>query len=230
MYYAGQGNADMVRFLLGVGRSFVKPAYIEARDKWKQTPLIRTCASRHDCSEAIEVLLGRGANVNAKDKKGRTPLMLMCREGKNQLVQAMIEAGAGVNARDKNLDPPLLHAAQDADAQVVKTLLSAGAKPNARNKAKQTALMWAAFFGREETVKALLEKQWKTDSDTRDSEGQTALFWAVETENPGIVELLLRHHANPRLKDRKGRTALDVARSKPEPNEEITHLLENPPV
>ncbi|MFA5077210.1 MAG: ankyrin repeat domain-containing protein [Candidatus Micrarchaeia archaeon] len=234
LYYAGQGNAGMVRSLLGIGRSFAKPAYMEARDKWKQTPLMRACASRHDCSEAIEVLLGQGADVNSKDKKGRTPLMLVLGEGKDQLVQAMIKLDANVNARDKNRDTPLVHAAQDADARVVKTLLEAGAKPNARNKSRQTALMWASFFGCEETVKALLEKKWKTDLDIRDSEGQTALFWAVESENPGIVKLLLGHRANPRLKDKKRRTALDIAKSKSEPNEEIIRLLEEnskiPPV
>lgn len=48
--------------------------------------------------EAVSLLVDRGANVNAKDKFGWTPLTLAAQEGHLDVVKLMIEKGADKNA------------------------------------------------------------------------------------------------------------------------------------
>ena len=44
--------------------------------------------------ETAKVLLKEGANVNAKNKNGRTPLYWPMKQGKNNVVKVLVEAGA----------------------------------------------------------------------------------------------------------------------------------------
>ena len=49
---------------------------------------------------AVEALLDRGADVDAKDIDGRTALMLAIQNGHLDVVKALIAKGADVNAKD----------------------------------------------------------------------------------------------------------------------------------
>lgn len=52
------------------------------------------------------------------------------------------------------------------------------------------------------------------DLDEADASGRTLLHWAVETDLPDAVALLLRSGADPSIRDRKGRTALRIAKQR----------------
>ena len=45
-------------------------------------------------AEYIRVLISEGANVNVKDKDGRTPLMLAAKNSTPEIVQLLLEKGA----------------------------------------------------------------------------------------------------------------------------------------
>lgn len=47
----------------------------------------------------------------------------------------------------------------------------------------------------------------------KDAAGNSALHWAVQTNNLAAVEVLLAHQANPALKNKAGRTPLDIAQT-----------------
>jgi hypothetical protein len=46
-----------------------------------------------------------------------------------------------------------------------------------------------------------------------DAAGNTALHWAVQTNNLAAVDVLLAHRANPALKNKRGLTPLDIAQT-----------------
>lgn len=121
---------------------------------------------------------------------------------------------------------PLMRAARFADVEVMRTLLDAGANPALKQKDQTTVLMLAAGagwrtgetilggldFGPEadaiEAVKLCLERG--GDVTATDDDGLTALHHAVP-RGAGVVRLLLDNGAVLDAKDKRGRTALDVA-------------------
>ena len=147
-------------------------------------------AAKKGNAAKIEKLLARGADVNAKNKEGRTALMGAAFAGHTAIVQALLEAGADVNAKDERGTTALSAAAFRGHTATVQTLLEVGAEVNARDKNGMTVLMWAAFGAGDHsaTVQALLKAG--ADVDARDKNGGTALKVAAMVGHTDIVKLL----------------------------------------
>jgi ankyrin repeat protein len=77
-------------------------------------------------------LLTAGADVNAKDSKGETPLHWACRNGRVQIVKELLEHGADIEAKDNDGDTPLHWACCSGRLAVVNELLSRGANVEAK--------------------------------------------------------------------------------------------------
>ena len=58
------------------------------------------CAAAFENKEGVQLLLMRGADVNAQDKNGATPLMKAALDGAGDIVRLLLEKGANVNLRD----------------------------------------------------------------------------------------------------------------------------------
>lgn len=74
----------------------------------------------------VELLLGKGAAVDAADEQGWTPLMLAVRRGKGAAVRACIQAGADVARQNAQGDTALHLAAINNRAEIAQQLLAAG--------------------------------------------------------------------------------------------------------
>ena len=85
--------------------------------------------------EAITVLVKAGANVNARDNNGCTPLFYAALANSNpEVLTVLVKAGADVNARDKNECTPLMVAAlMNPNPKVIITLLNLGVNPKAKD-------------------------------------------------------------------------------------------------
>jgi ankyrin repeat protein len=70
-----------------------------------------------------------GADVEAKDGNGRTPLDRAVPTGKKALGCLLVEEGANVDAKDKDRRTALHKAAGTGHSRVVKQLLGMGANP-----------------------------------------------------------------------------------------------------
>ena len=67
-----------------------------------------------------------GADVNARDERGSTPLLEAARYGHEDIARVLIAAGADVKAKDKDGKTALMLAVQGDHEEVVRVLKQAG--------------------------------------------------------------------------------------------------------
>ena len=95
--------------------------------------------------------LSRGADVNAKDRDGATPLPWAAWAGHKQVVELLIAKGADVNAKvDRHGMTPLHYAASRGHKEIAELLIANGADVNAKTGDGWTPLYSAAFWDRKE--------------------------------------------------------------------------------
>lgn len=142
-----------------------------------ETPLHR--AAGEGAVGMAELLLDRGAAINARDFAGQTPLFVACRDGRRDVVALLVARGADVTVLSYEEGSPLDRAAASGDTAVLAILLSKLGSPGPR------PLHEAAKDGRIAVVRLLLDNG--IDADGADGGGMTALHWAAcagEVEPP----------------------------------------------
>ncbi|MBX9880635.1 MAG: ankyrin repeat domain-containing protein [Sphingomonas sp.] len=75
-------------------------------------------------------LLQKGADPNARDGRGNTPMLVAITVGASDLVPILIAGKANVNLANQSGETPLIRAVQRRDVQLVGVLLKAGANPD----------------------------------------------------------------------------------------------------
>ncbi|NXL50922.1 ASB10 protein, partial [Podilymbus podiceps] len=105
-------------------------------------------AARHGLADHVQLLLRYGAELEAKNKEGQTPLNAACAQPHPprdmdryyRVCQLLVESGASVAAADGDRQHPLHLACKNANAQVAELLLARGANVNIMNYSGNTAL------------------------------------------------------------------------------------------
>jgi ankyrin repeat protein len=148
--------------------------------------------------EICELLIVRGADVNANDKCGEIPLHWAAKLGHQDIVELLLDCGAEVNALNVTRSSALFGAAQHHQENVVKLLLSHNAEVNLTDDQGWTPLLRALQqSGGDETVSVLLA--YGADVNVRGDRGYSPLHMAVAHKNKNIVELLLTNGAKEGL-------------------------------
>lgn len=164
----------------------------------------------------ITLLLDAGANVNATDSDGATPLMYAAASGRTAALKALASRGANINALgrlSKHSPSTALHyAASAGHSDAIRELLRHGADANARNADGMTPLMWGAYGGDLTSINMLLDAG--ADPNARSNEG-TVTVWdrAIYSRGRGIdvVRVLITRKADINLRNKDGYTPLHFA-------------------
>lgn len=145
VFIAGEKHAATVRASLA---NESLPANSEAMAQ----ALMRAALIGH--TAAVHVLLDGGADINAIDRNGWTPLMEAVFAGHVETIRALLARGADVNTKDQADWTPLMEAASKGHVEAVMILLASGADANAKSNKGWTALK-ATPKGNTEIIKLL---------------------------------------------------------------------------
>ena len=140
-FAADRADVETLRRLLAAGLS-PDAEYDGTPVVWNgKTPLLTLCIAWHDDAGdrvgCFKLLRDAGANLEATDRLGRTPLHCAATAGKPDLLSLLIQAGVNVEAVDRYANATALHdAASSSERGVVdcvELLLAAGADMDARD-------------------------------------------------------------------------------------------------
>jgi ankyrin repeat protein len=171
---------------------------------------------------------------------GMPPRKVQDRLKPTDLISRLIARGAVVDARlttpalQRNHTPgepqlgagttPLMRAARNGDYAAMRILLAAGADPTLEQPRGTTALMQAAGLGRglgvfakdygteadlRQAVELLVERG--VDVNAANDDGLTAVHLAAQAGLDSVVTVLAKAGAQLDVKDKKGRTPVDMA-------------------
>jgi ankyrin repeat protein len=160
-----------------------------------------------DPAERLATVLAAGANINAGDRRGRTPLAHAIRYDKPWLVAPLLEAGADPNIPDHDGETVLRLACRrgksEADLAIIKQLVDAGADVNTC-----VDLLFARPYSDSPFHSALTELMMASgvDVDTRDRSGLTGLM-----RSAGSLARYIEAGADVNARTDDGKTALMYA-------------------
>lgn len=144
----------------------------------------------------------------------RTALMIALGSGRIDIASLLIAAGADVNFHVGDGNTPLGYAIGGGDLEAVKFILSHGADPRINTGLGSTPLNDAADIGDAEIVEELISAGCAVNDQSGD--GDTPLITAAwcDHPNPRIVQLLLDAGGDLTIRNKEGKSAIDLARDR----------------
>jgi ankyrin repeat protein len=165
----------------------------------------------------LDLLLARGAPIDARDLNGATALYRAAERGHISVVQRLIERGADVNLTGRSGVSPVAAAAYAGRDSIVRLLLAHGADGRAPDDTGKPPVVYAAASARLDIVRQLTAAA-NIDLNARYANDLTLLMWASgpdeaipEAQAIEVVAYLLDTGAHIDDRDDRGRTALMIA-------------------
>jgi ankyrin repeat protein len=189
---ARNGHEDIVGFMLSKGKSD-----INAQNNNGWSALIWAAMGGH--TQVVDVLCKASVNYNLADADGRTALMWAARHGHTGAVGHLLKKGIDLEVTDK---AGLTVGDHAREYQELRVLLGV-------TKDLQDELLHAARQNDMEGVRRAIEAG--INVNMKDPDGWTPIMWAAMHGSLDLVQLLLRHGANPDFADANGVSVKDLA-------------------
>lgn len=194
-------------------------ADIRIRDKYEYTALAHAVIRAKP--KTTKLLIEKGADINATEYKGNTPLMLVLVPYifSQEIVDILLAAEPNLRIRNNAGKSAYDLAKKHGYDEVAKKILEKDPlaeytydqiyKPNSQGR---NLLMRAAYDGKGRTIKAILEeKNPELDINLKDNNGLTALMLSAYCGCPVTTKVLLDAGADLSALDKNGRPALFYA-------------------
>lgn len=196
------GQRDVLELLIDAAG--VMPLTSTA-DALGRTPL-HLAAANGDYG-AAQLLIARGADVNAHTVDNVTAVGYAAASGHRGLIQLLLDAGGDAGTRSVDGATPMLMAAEAGHCHCVEVFVQKGADVNAADASGTTPLLAALAGGHRRTAEALLNAG---SSNGGRVGGRTALHWAAYHGMAGVLRQLLAGAgaADIDAEDATGETAL----------------------
>jgi len=203
-----------------------KGAYATTADNTGRTPLHVALENQSHFRALIPTLINNGANVNAQDKHGVTPLMVYAsnasfgwgtsrsslKQGEKAyaLAQLLLSKGARVNVVDAQGQTALHKALAHGINKAAALLIDAGAQVTIQDKKGMTALHCITYY-EHLPLKSMLQKG--AQINARDKQGDTPAHKVADLHHftPELLTLLKQHGANINAANNVGQTPLHIA-------------------
>ena len=111
----------------------------------------------------MNILLDCGANPNAKDRFGRTPLHAAAAKGSDRDVEILVRK-ANLNSKDRKGKTPLHLVVEGGFGSVVRILIESGADCHSKDILRRTPLKQAPAAGDTMLATVLSDRNWGTTS------------------------------------------------------------------
>ena len=160
----------------GIRQTLEAGADINARNRNGDGVLHWLARNERRNAALVSMLVDHGADVDLRDAKGNTPLILAAFNGRELAVQMLLAHGADLKAGNP-AGETALHWAACNRREVIQALVRAGAAVDARDASGRTPLHWAMISQQFGNAAALMEAG--ADVNTIDGFGRTPLYWAV---------------------------------------------------
>jgi len=162
--------------------------------------------------QGVKDFLAKGADVNAKDDSGWTPLIHAANRGHNEVAALLIAKGADVNAKNEGGVTTLSFAVSEGHKEIAELLIAKGADVNTKDDSGWTPLYYAARRGHKEIAELLIAAGADVNAKTEDGYSDTPLHLAAREGHKEIAELLIAKGADVNAKRYDGETPLDLAK------------------
>jgi len=184
---------------------------------------------------SVRILLDNGANTEAQDANGLTPLIMAAENNDIAIVKLLLAKGANVSTKDRRGETAMIAAARCGNSEIVTLLLEKTSSAREKKRALFAAIHGSGIVIPEasdnannipanqtnhprpelphmpwvRTVSLLVKKG--VPIEARDEDGSTTLISAATYAATDIVTFLLKKGADTQATDKYGNTALIAA-------------------
>lgn len=162
-------------------------------------------------TDILRTLVDYFDNVDIRDEQGNTPLLYATMAGNINSVRSLLFMDADPNIKNYRGTTPLYAAIFSGRADLTALLLEHGADPAEVTSNNQSLLMIAATLKNKAIMEQLFAHTPNMDVNAKMANGDTILHHAIKQQSIPMVQLLLKHGANPNTRNSSSHTPLMLA-------------------